>query len=56
METIGIIGAMKTEVTVLCESLENVTSHQINNLIFYNGKLDGKSVIVNEYLSISLKN
>lgn len=46
METIGIIGAMKTEVTVLCESLENVTSHQINNLIFYKGKLDGKSVIV----------
>lgn len=46
METIGIIGAMNTEVLNLISHMENVTAHTIARRRFYIGTLSGRNAIV----------
>lgn len=43
---IGIIGAMNSEVTTLCNNLEKVEQLEIQNLKFFKGILKGKEVVV----------
>ncbi|WP_163653003.1 5'-methylthioadenosine/adenosylhomocysteine nucleosidase [Listeria sp. PSOL-1] len=48
MKRIGIIGAMKEEITFLKAEMEEVVESQIANVKFYDGKLCGKSVVLLE--------
>ncbi|MDW5300247.1 MAG: 5'-methylthioadenosine/adenosylhomocysteine nucleosidase [Sedimentibacter sp.] len=43
---IGIIGAMDVEVAGLIESMENIKKEEISSVVYYEGKLQGKDVIV----------
>jgi len=43
---IGIIGAMEIEVAELRESMENISQEEISNVIYYQGKIHGKDVVV----------
>lgn len=43
---IGIIGAMDSEVSYICNQMENKESCEINHLTFYKGKLFGKDVVL----------
>lgn len=45
-ETIGIIGAMETEVKMLQNSLQNMNTTEAGGLTFYSGNLGGKNVVV----------
>ncbi|MCL2853044.1 MAG: 5'-methylthioadenosine/adenosylhomocysteine nucleosidase [Defluviitaleaceae bacterium] len=46
MRTIGIIGAMETEVSLLKSRLDIISAKQIAGIDFYMGKLSGKNVVV----------
>ncbi len=43
---IGIIGAMEIEVKELIESMENINKETISSIIYYEGQLQGKNVVV----------
>jgi len=43
---IGIIGAMDVEVAELIESMENIKKEEISSIVYYEGKLQGKDVVV----------
>ena len=43
---IGIIGAMDVEVAELIESMENIKKEVISGIVYYQGHLQGKDVIV----------
>lgn len=43
---IGIIGAMDIEVTELIESMENIKKETISGIVYYQGTLQGKDVVV----------
>lgn len=43
---IGIIGAMDVEVAELIELMENVKKEEISSVVYYEGNLQGKDVIV----------
>lgn len=46
MKKIGIIGAMDIEVEELINSMEDVKKQTISNIDYYEGKLQGKNVVV----------
>ena len=46
MRKIGIIGAMDIEVEELINSMEDVKKQTISNIDYYEGKLQGKNVVV----------
>lgn len=43
---IGIIGAMDVEVAELIESMENIKKETISSVVYYEGTLQGKNVVV----------
>ncbi len=43
---IGIIGAMDVEVAELIESMENIKKDTISGIVYYEGTLQGKDVVV----------
>lgn len=43
---IGIIGAMEIEVAEIKESMENIKQTEISSIIFYEGTIHGKNVVV----------
>lgn len=45
-KTIGIIGAMDIEIDGLVAKMTNVNTKKISNIIFYQGEISGKSVVV----------
>lgn len=46
MNTVGIIGAMQSEITGLTARMENTTTRQVAGRTFYTGTLAGKPVVV----------
>jgi len=46
MKTVGIIGAMEAEVSLLKSRLDIISAKQIAGIDFYMGKLSGKNVVV----------
>lgn len=46
MQTIGLIGAMEEEVTLLRAQIENLQTKQIAGFEFYTGQIHGKSVVL----------
>jgi adenosylhomocysteine nucleosidase len=43
---IGVIGAMDDEVSLLCKSMEGLSTQKIKMFEFYSGKIEGKDVTV----------
>ena len=46
MNTVGIIGAMQSEITGLTARMENTTTRQVAGRTFYTGTLAGKAAVV----------